>query len=81
MQENTVIEKPKIGPFFWMFLIFVILFIVVFIIRQTFFLPVNPDTIKNVVLDESKNKTNSLKKYFPKPYSVKDLARGDYDRH
>ena len=62
----TVIEKPKIGPFFWMFLIFVILFIVVFIIRQTFFLPVNPDTIKNVVLDESKNKTNSLKKYFPK---------------
>ena len=81
MEENTLIEKPKIGPFFWIFLISVVLFIVIFSIRQMFFLPVNTDTLTGIVLDESKNKTNSIKKYFPKPYSVKDLARGDYDRH
>lgn len=81
MQENTIIEKPKIGPFFWIFLISAVLLISVFIIRQTFLLPVNTDTLKGIVIDESKNKTGPIKKYFPKPYSVKDLARGDYDRH
>ena len=81
MEENTVIEKPKIGPFFWIFLISFVLFFTVFFIRQMFFLPVNTDTLTGIVIDESKNKTNPIKKYFPKPYSVKDLARGDYDRH
>lgn len=81
MKENTIIEKPKIGPFFWIFLISSFLLISVFLIRQMFFLPVNTNTLTGLVLDESKQKTSSIKKYFPKPYSVKDLARGDYDRH
>ena len=81
MQENTIIEKPKLGPFFWIFLISALLFISVFLVRQMFFLPVNTDTLTGLVLDESKHKANPFKKYFPKPYSVKDLARGDYDRH
>lgn len=81
MEENTVIEKPTLGPFFWIFLIAAFIFISVFLIRQMFFLPVNTDTLTELVLDESKHKTNPLKKYFPKPYSVQDLARGDYDRH
>ena len=81
MQENTVIEKPRLGPFFWIFLISAVLLLAVFFIRQMFFLPVNTDTLTGLVLDESKNKANPIKKYFPKPYSVNDLARGDYDRH
>ncbi len=81
MEENTLIEKPKIGAFFWIFLISVVLFIVIFSIRQMFFLPVNTETLTGIVIDESKQKADPIKKYFPKPYSVKDLARGDYDRH
>lgn len=81
MEENTVIEKPKISSFIWIVLISVFLFISVFLIRQIFFLPVSADTLASLVVDESKQKTDSLKKYFPKPYSIEDLARGDYDRH
>ena len=75
MEENTLIEKPALGPFFWIFLISAFLLISVFLIRQMFFLPVNTATLTDIVLDESKQKTNPLKKYFPKPYSVQDLAK------
>ena len=81
MEENTVIEKPTLGAFFWIFLISVFLLLSVFLIRQMFFLPVNTDTVAGLVFDESKSKTSNIKKYFPKPYSVENLARGDYDRH
>jgi hypothetical protein len=81
MEENTIIEKPKAGPFFWIVLISSALLISVFLVRQMFFLPVNTDTLTGLVLDESKQKASPIKKYFPKPYSVQDLARGDYDRH
>ena len=49
----------------------------VFIVRQLSFLPPDTETITGVVLNESKDKASSFKKYFPKPYSVQDLARGD----
>ncbi len=81
MEENTLIEKPKIGPFFWIVLLSVFLLLSVFVIRQMFFLPVSADTLATLVAGESKQKTDPLKKYFPKPYSIEDLARGDYDRH
>lgn len=81
MEQKTLIEKPTLGPFFWIFLVSAFIFISVFLVRQMFFLPVNTETLAELVLDESKQKTSLFKKYFPKPYSVKDLARGDYDRH
>jgi len=77
MEENTLIEKPKIGPFFWIVLIAIFLLIAVFLVRQMFFLPVSADTLASLVVDESKEKTDSLKKYFPKPYSIEDLKKGD----
>ncbi len=81
MEENSLIEKPSLGPFFWIVLIFGFLLIAVFVVRQMFFLPVSADTLASLVAGESKQKTDSLKKYFPKPYTIQDLARGDYDRH
>lgn len=81
MEEKTIIEKPTFSSFFWIFLISVLLLISVFLVRQIFFLPVSPDTFAALVLEGSEQKVNSLKKYFPKPYSVQDLTRGDYDRH
>lgn len=81
MEENTVIEKPTLGAFFWIFLISFFLLLSVFLIRQMFFLPVNTDTVADLVINESKSKTSNIKRYFPKPYSVANLARGDYDRH
>ena len=77
MEENNLIEKPALGPFFWIFLISAFLLIFVFFIRQMFFLPVSTDTITEVLLDQSKQKANPIKKFFPQPYSVKDLKRGD----
>ena len=77
MEENSLIEKPTLGPFFWIVLISAFLLIAVFFIRQMFFLPVSRDTLTSLVVDESKQKTDPLKKYFPKPYSIEDLARGD----
>ena len=77
MEENTLIEKPIIGPFFWIVLIAIFLLIAVFLVRQMFFLPVSADTLASLVVDESKEKTDSLKKYFPKPYSIEDLKKGD----
>lgn len=81
MEENTIIEKPSFGPFFWIILVSVFLLLGIFLVRQIFFLPVSADTLTAIVVDESKEKTDSLKKYFPKPYSIEDLSRGDYDRH
>ncbi|MBQ4494023.1 MAG: hypothetical protein II972_05445 [Elusimicrobiaceae bacterium] len=81
MEEKTLIEKPTLGPFFWILLISIFLLIAIFVIRQMSFLPVNTNTITELVLDESKPKIDPLKKYFPKPYSVQDLTRGAYDRH
>jgi hypothetical protein len=49
----------------------------VFYVRQTSFVPVDAETAAAYMLDESKGKTSSYKKYFPKPYSVHDLAGGE----
>ena len=82
MQENTIIEKPKIGPVFWIILAAFLLLIIFFTFRQLFFLPVSANTLTDIVIEEGKQKTNSFKKYFPTPYSIKDLQREEiYDRH
>jgi hypothetical protein len=68
------------SPMFWIAFIVCALLMVFFVVRQMYFLPVDTETLKEFVFDESKGKASSFKKYFPKPYSVNDLARGDYDR-
>lgn len=66
---------------FWLILCAILLPLALFFVRQMIYVPVNTEVVKNFVLDESKEKASPIKKYFPKPYSVNDLARGDYDRH
>lgn len=79
--SNLPIEFKGSRPTFWIVLFAVGLLITVFIVRQITYMPVNAYTVKDFVLDESKEKASPVKKYFPKPYSVKDLQRGEYDRH
>ena len=79
--SNLPIEFKGSRPTAWIVLFAGVLLITVFILRQITYMPVNAYTVKDFVLDESKEKASPVKKYFPKPYSVKDLQRGEYDRH
>ena len=69
------------SPAFWLILCAVLIPLALFFVRQMIYVPVDTGVVKDFVLDESKEKASPIKKYFPKPYSVNDLARGDYDRH
>mgnify|MGYP001218902258 CR=1 FL=1 len=80
-QSNLPIQFEGGSPAFWLVICAAILLAAVFVYRQAVYMPVSADTVKDFVLDESKEKASPIKKYFPKPYSVKDLQRGDYDRH
>jgi len=79
MKEHFYAEADFVGgsPVFWIVAAAFFLLVVVFFIRQFAFIPVDTETVTGFVLDESKDKASGYKKYFPKPYSVKDLARGD----
>lgn len=66
---------------FWLILCAVLVPLALFFLRQMIYVPVNTVVVKDFVLDESKEKASPIKKYFPKPFSVNDLAGGDYDRH
>lgn len=65
------------SPVFLIVMIVFVLLGAVFFVKQRSFVPVDAKTVADFVLDESKEKAVGLKKYFPKPYSVQDLARGD----
>jgi len=79
MKEQFYAEADFAGgsPVFWIIAVAVVLLGAVFFVRQMSFIPVDGETVTSFVLDESKDKVNGYKKYFPKPYSVQDLARGD----
>lgn len=76
-QNNLPIQFEGGSPGFWVLLLAVLVVTVVFVVRQATYAPVNAATVKDFVLDESKEKASPVKKYFPKPYSVKDLHRGE----
>ncbi len=80
-QNNPQVFYEKSSAVFWLILLALVISGTVFFIRQMYYVPVDAQTVKAFVLDESKQHANPVKKYFPQPYSVKDLARGDYDRH
>ena len=67
------------SPAFWLGAAALAAFVLgaVFYMRQTAFVPVDAQTAAAYVVDESKGKTGSYKKYFPKPYSISDLAPGE----
>ena len=69
------------SPAFWLILCAVLIPLALFFVRQMIYVPVDTGVVKDFVLDESKEKASPIKKYFPKPYSVNDLARVDYDRN
>ncbi len=72
-KENITIEYQQGSAFFWLAAAALILLLGIFFIKQMTYVPVNANTVKDFVLDESKEKASPIKKYFPKPYSVKDL--------
>ena len=79
MKEHFYAKADFAGgsPVFWIIAIAAVLLGAVFFIKQMAYVPVDAETVADFMLDESRGKTGGLKKYFPKPYSVQDLARGD----
>jgi hypothetical protein len=65
------------SPVFWLIAAAAFVLGAVFYVRQTSFVPIDAETAAAYVVGESKDKTSSYKKYFPKPYSINDLAGGE----
>jgi hypothetical protein len=80
-QNNPQVHYEKSSAAVWLIVCALLLLGAVFFIRQLYYVPVDARTVKDFMLDESKQQVSPLKKYFPQPYSVKDLAGGEYDRH
>ncbi|MDR0952826.1 MAG: hypothetical protein LBM71_01360 [Elusimicrobiota bacterium] len=76
-QENTNISIETKAPTYLFVLAAAAVFIVVFFAMQLREVPLDAGVVKAILLDESKEQASPVKKYFPKPYSVNDLARGD----
>ncbi len=74
MNRQPVIEVQNSNSFIWGLVFICLILVLVFIIRQNQGVQVNKSTMKNFVLKESKQQASPIKKYFPTPYSVKDIA-------
>ena len=72
--NNPDIEIESSHSFWWSFICICIILIAVFILKQRQGVQVNTKTMQKLVLAESKQHANPIKKYFPAPYSVKDIA-------
>ena len=72
--NNPDIEIESSHSFLWSFICICLILAAVFILKQRQGVQVNTKTMQKLVLDESKQQANPLKKYFPAPYSVKDIA-------
>ena len=75
MTEHPNIEIESSTSFIWSIVCICIILVLVFIIKQKQGVQVNTKTIQSFVLKESKQQANPIKKYFPAPYSVKDIAK------
>ena len=71
-QPNIEIESST--SFVWSIVCICIILALVFVIKQRQGVQVNTSTVQSFVLRESKQQANPIKKYFPVPYSVKDIA-------
>ena len=75
MSKTPVIELQNSNSFFWGLICICLILAIVFVVRQNQGVQINKSTMKNFVLTESKQQANPIKKYFPAPYSVHDIAR------
>ena len=74
MRDPQNIEIESSNSFLWSVLCICLILIIVFLIRQNQGVKINTRTMQNLVLEESKQQASPIKKYFPAPYSVKDIA-------
>ena len=71
-QPNIEIESST--SFLWSIVCICIILALVFVVKQRQGVQVNTTTVQSFVLKESKQQANPMKKYFPTPYSVRDIA-------
>ena len=74
MTNHPNIEIESSGSFIWSIVCVCIILALVFVIKQRQGVQVNTRTMQAYVLKESKQQASPIKKYFPAPYSVKDIA-------
>jgi hypothetical protein len=77
MKSNFYANTDAAGGmlFFWISAVVFLLLAAVFIVKQINFVPVDTQTVADLVLNESKGRASSFKRFFPKPYSVQELHR------
>ena len=76
MTNHQSIEIENSTSFIWSIVCICIILALVFIIKQKQGgVQVNTKTVQSFVLKESKQQASPVKKYFPAPYSVKDIAK------
>lgn len=75
MRDPQNLEIESSNSFLWSVLCICLILIAVFLIRQNQGVKINTRTMQNLVLEESKQQASPIKKYFPTPYSVKDIAK------
>ncbi|MBO7605669.1 MAG: hypothetical protein J6S61_04310 [Elusimicrobiaceae bacterium] len=74
MTNHPTIEIDNSASFIWGIICICIILIVIFVVKQNQGVQVNTNTVQSFVLKESKLQASPVKKYFPAPYSVKNIA-------
>ena len=74
MNNQPSIEAESSSYFIWSIVCICLILAAVFILKQRQGVQVNTKTMQHLVLQESKQQASPIKKYFPTPYSVKDIA-------
>ena len=73
MKTYPPIEIENSNSFLWSLVCICLILAAVFIIKQRQGVQVNTRTMQTFVLQESKQQASPIKKYFPAPYSIKDI--------
>ena len=74
MINHPNIEVENSNYFILSIVCICIVLALVFVLKQRQGVQVNTQTMQAFVLKESKQQASPVKKYFPAPYSVKDIA-------
>jgi len=75
MTNRPNIEIESSTSFVWSIVCICVILALVFVIKQRQGVQVNTSTVQSFVLKESRQQASPMKKYFPTPYSVKDIAK------
>jgi len=74
MNKQPTIEAGSSSSFIWSIVCICLILAAIFIVKQRQGVRVNTKTMQKLVLQESKQQASPIKKFFPTPYSVKDIA-------